>query len=77
MQNKFISRFTELIKQSGKSQTEISNDLRIRKQKITNWKTGYTEPNIDDLIMIARYFKVTSDYLLGLEQETDETADET
>lgn len=69
MKNKFIERFSELIKSSGKSQTEISNELGIRKQKITNWKTGYVEPNLDDLIMIATYFNVTSDYLIGLEQE--------
>ena len=63
----FIPRLTSLIKNSGKTQTEICKELGISKQKMTNWKSGYTQPSIDDIVMLARYFGVTTDYLLGLE----------
>ena len=66
----FISRFRELLISSGKQQKDICKDLGISKQKLSKWKTGYNEPNLDDLIIIAQYFGVTSDYLLGLEDET-------
>lgn len=51
-------------------QKEICKDLEITKQKLSKWKLGYCEPNMDELIMLASYFNVTSDYLLGLEDET-------
>ncbi len=70
MKNKFAMRLSELIAESGKTQNAICSDLHIAKQKLSNWKTGYTEPCMDDLMMLALYFEVTSDYLLGLEDET-------
>lgn len=68
--NLFIPRLKELLKNSEKMQKEICEELQIPKQKLSNWKSGYTEPNLDDLISIAIYFDVTTDYLLGLEDET-------
>lgn len=64
--NKFVLRLNELIVESGKTQNQISSDLRISKQKLSKWKTGYNEPNIDEIIMIANYFGITTDYLLGV-----------
>ena len=32
---------------------------------MSKWKTGYSEPNFDDLIMLSKYFDVSTDYLLG------------
>ena len=69
MKNLFYARLTELIQESGKTQNKISAELQIPKQKLSNWKTGYTEPNLDDLIALALYFDVSTDYLLGLEDE--------
>lgn len=61
----FLSNFKQLLANSNKTQTEICSDLNIRTQKLSNWKTGYCEPNYDDIIMLADYFGVTTDYLLG------------
>ena len=62
----------ELIGESGKTQNAICGELHIPKQKLSNWKTAYTEPSMDDLIMLALYFDVSADYLLGLVDETGE-----
>ncbi len=70
MKNMFTSRLSELIRESEKNQNHICADLKISKQKLSNWKTGYCEPNLDDLIMLALYFDVSSDFLLGIEDET-------
>ncbi|MDE6677358.1 MAG: helix-turn-helix domain-containing protein [Clostridia bacterium] len=67
IKNQFIVRFKELLESSGKMQKDICNELGISKQKLSKWKTGYTEPNLDDIILIAKYFQVTTDYLLGVE----------
>lgn len=65
----FLSRFREILSESGKMQKDICADLGIPKQKLSNWKTGYSEPNFDDIIMLANYFDVSTDYLLGLSDE--------
>ena len=65
----FLSRFRGLLEESPKTQKEICEDLGIRSQKLSNWKTGYSEPNFDDLVMLASYFDVTADYLLGAEDD--------
>lgn len=68
--NLFVPRLKELISESGKMQKDICMDLGITRQKLTKWKLGYNEPSIDEIIMLASYFNVTADYLLGLEDET-------
>ena len=61
----FLSRFRELLADSDKTQTEICNEIGITKQRLSNWKSGYTEPNQSDMVMLADYFQVSLDYLLG------------
>ena len=63
----FRFKLAELISQDDKNQVQISKELKISKQKLTNWKSGYSEPCIDELIKIAKYFDVTIDYLVGNE----------
>lgn len=67
----FLPRFRELLAESGKMQKDICDDLGISKQKLSKWKTGYSEPNFDDIIMLAKYFDVSTDYLLGLSDDLD------
>lgn len=71
--NLFLPRLRELLAESGKMQKDICDELGISKQKLSNWKTGYSEPNFDDIIMLAKYFDVSSDYLLGLTDEYEGT----
>ena len=61
----FLSRFRELLADSDKTQTEICDEIGITKQRLSNWKSGYTEPNQSDMVMLADYFQVSLDYLLG------------
>ncbi len=70
MTNIFATRLKELIEESGKMQKDICADLHISKQKLSKWKTSYNEPSLDELCMLALYFDVTTDYLLGIVDET-------
>lgn len=65
----FLSRFQGLLEEVDKPQKDICTDLGIRPQKLSNWKTGYSEPNFDDVIMLANYFDVSTDYLLGVSED--------
>lgn len=65
----FVEKLNYLITTSGKTQNAICKDIGIPRQQLSKWKTGYIEPNLDNLMLLAKYFDVSTDYLLGLEDE--------
>ena len=66
----FKNRISEVIKQSNYTQKEIAQKLNISEGNITNWKKGENYPSIDLLYKLCILLKESSDYLLGLEDET-------
>lgn len=66
---KFTEIFAKLLKEQNINQTELAKELHISKQAITNLKTGLNYPSLDLLCSIAKYFNVSTDYLLGLKDE--------
>lgn len=48
------------------TQVELAADLGVSKQCVSNWENDYIQPSIDMLIKIAKYFKVSTDFLLDL-----------
>ncbi len=58
-----------LISQSGKTQKDIATELGLSQQRFNFYVTGRSEPDIAALILLADYFGVTVDYLLGHEKE--------
>ncbi len=55
--------------QNGDYQKTIANNLNIETNTYGSWERGNTEPPIDMLITLAKYFNVTVDYLVGIENE--------
>lgn len=64
--NVFAIRLTNLLEENNVSQTSISNTIGITRQAISQYCNGGTTPNVEILIKIAKYFDVSSDYLIGL-----------
>lgn len=68
-----LEMFSERIKQLrlslGINQVEFGRRLGVSKQCISNWENGNIQPSIDMLIKISRSFKVSSDFLLGLDDK--------
>lgn len=64
--SKFTDRLKLLKKISGKTQNEIAKELGITPQAMSYYMNG-REPNFDTLIKLAQYFDVTTDYLIGLD----------
>ncbi len=62
----FAKRLRELIENTGVSQAELANSVGVTRQAINSYTLGNTVPNSDVLTDIAKYFDVSSDYLLGL-----------
>lgn len=48
-------------------QTELANNLDVKQSIISLWEQGKCEPTLSKLILIAKFFNVSIDYLAGLE----------
>ena len=55
--------------QRGINQIELANNLGVTKQSISNWENDNIMPSAEMLIKIAKYFNVSTDFLLGLSNE--------
>lgn len=67
MENVFKTRLKELRQKKELGQTELANALGVSKGIISLWENGLREPSMNNLMQIAKYFNVTTDYLVGLE----------
>lgn len=65
----FGTKLRELRIENGFKQGEIAQIFKVSKTTICQYETSKQEPTLSLLIEIAKYFKVTTDYLLGLENE--------
>lgn len=57
-----------LRKSYGLSQVELARNLGVTKQAVSNWENNNILPSIDMLVRIARYFSVSCDFLLEMDQ---------
>ncbi|MBQ3235882.1 MAG: helix-turn-helix transcriptional regulator [Clostridia bacterium] len=65
--DKFKDRLKELRIDKGISQLELSQGTGLSQAAIALWENGKRVPNANVVIVLAKYFNVTADYLLGLE----------
>ena len=56
-----------LRKEKGISQRVVANAIGVTLSAYSNYEQGIREPSNEILIKLCKYFCVTSDYLLGLE----------
>ena len=63
----FCERLKELRKENGLSTIALGKILNVSDSTITRWENGEMLPSIQHLYNIAVFFKVSSDYLIGLE----------
>ena len=63
---KFQERFVEILKISGKRQTDIAEAVNVSKQCVSDYKTGKSVPSLETLCLLCEYLDVSADYLLGL-----------
>ena len=63
-----MNRVKELREKQGIKQTELAKTLSISQGTLSNWERGVHDPDNDALAKLAVYFDVTTDYLLGLNE---------
>lgn len=59
-------RLRRLRVESGLSQESLANVLGVSRSCLRNWELSERLPPADMVAEIARYFHISSDYLLGL-----------
>lgn len=61
----FKTRLKELRLEKNVSQLEIAKMLNMSKMAVSHWEKGNSEPSIEQLKILAAYFDVSIDYLVG------------
>ena len=60
-----MNRIQKLRKDKGLMQLELAKIINVHQTAISQWETGKTNPDMATLRLLAEYFDVTTDYLLG------------
>lgn len=47
------------------SQQKLAKEIGVSRSTIAMWETGGSQPDNENLLALAKYFKVSVDYLLG------------
>ena len=67
----FGNRLKNLRLRKHMTQSDLAERLGVTKSVISAYETGLMMPSYDILIKISRIFRVTTDYLLGLESKQE------
>ncbi len=59
-------RLRELRSEKGVSQMELAKATKLSQSAIARWELGKSEPTASAIIILARYFGESADYLLGI-----------
>ena len=57
-------KITELRKLSGWSQEELADKLGVSRQSVSKWEMAQSTPDMNRIVMMAKLFGVSTDYLL-------------
>lgn len=62
---KFCERLKELRREESLTQEELSKNLKITRSRLAMYEQGQRDPDTETLELIADYFNVDMDYLMG------------
>ena len=68
----FADTLSSLRKKNGWSQEELAEKLGVSRQAVSKWESAQTVPDLDKILLMARLFGVSTDYLLKDEIEQEE-----
>ena len=63
---KIAEKLTALRTSKGVTQDDVAQALGISNKTVSKWENGASMPDLNMLVMLAEYYKVTTDTLLGL-----------
>ena len=60
---------TEIRKSQGKSRQQVADDIDISIHTLIKYENGQTDPPYERLIKLSKYYNVSTDYLLGINED--------
>ena len=72
-----IGKRIRLIRElAGFTQESFAEVLDVSRTAVARWESGDIEPNLNHIVEMARLFNVSTDFLLGIEQNRENTLPE-
>lgn len=65
MQIIFAERLRELMKEQGLNQVKLAERVGVKQNTVSAWLLKKKEPSLTSLWLVADYFGVETDYLIG------------
>lgn len=65
----FATKLKELRAEKNMSMDSLAKHIKVTKATISRWENGLADIKSDELIVVANFFGVSTDYLLGLEED--------
>jgi len=65
----FAERLRELREEKGISINKLAKEIGVDHSTIVRWEKGDRVPTIDNLYLVAKFFNVSSDYLIELSND--------
>ena len=62
----FSKRLSSLRKELGMTQAQLAKAVNIQRSTLSGYESENKEPNYETLCVLANYFGVTTDYMLGM-----------
>jgi len=70
------AKIVNLRKNSGWSQEELAEKMNVSRQSVSKWESTSSIPDLNRIIMLAKIFDTSTDYLLKDENESFDSQDE-
>ncbi len=70
MKYEIKSRLKELRKDKGITQKALAKLMNKSETGLASWEQGLSEPCINDIRFLCKFYGVSADYLLGLDDDT-------
>ena len=65
----FSERLRELREQSGLSMLNLARKIGVSDAAVCKWENEENEPKASYILLLSNFFEVSTDYLLGLEND--------
>lgn len=69
LKERFAARLKQLRREKGLTQSELAANLDVSRACIANWENGERLPEVSAITTIAKFFKVSIDYICGKSDE--------
>lgn len=69
MDNNIGNKIRYLREERGITQKQLAENISSTNKNIWAYETGYTLPPVDTIIRLSKFFGISVDYLLGLEDD--------